>query len=403
MSVSIVKTKPSYKNINKITDAVKKALDLIEYTPKKDKLVLKPNVGSQHGKIKKGDYVPANFCTAFAEIYKDREIIIAEGAACGMDFEGGMENNGYYKIRDAYPNVTLLNLKEVEERIELEWKYGKMKVPKILLDNEYINIAKFKTHYFSHISMCMKNQKGALTDALKKKFHQIDLQDAIYEMSQVLVPDLNILDGIIGIDGNGPNSMKPIGGRTQKMGLVLASRDICEIDRVAVELTDLDLSKTHVPDIPFEVVGEKLKNVKYPFKKPDLGQQFNMMNFHMQLRSSCSGCMQSFLSCADLMMKRNPFTIKAMKSNLDFFRYGMINPLVLYFGVDCCRLEDEEKKDKSKLVCVGVCTKKLAKEQDLPYIPGCPPTAEEMLAYTLPKKELERDYKIKDKDTGGHA
>ncbi len=393
MSVSIVKTKPSYKNVKNITEALRRALDLIEYEPKHEKLVLKPNIGSQHGSIKKGDYVPAIFCAAFAEIYKDREIIIAEGAACGMDLDLGFKNNGYYKVRDQYSNISLLDLKKEKERVEIDWKYGKMKVPKILLDNEYINVAKFKTHYFTNISMCMKNQKGTLTDPLKKKFHQMDLQDAIYQMSQVHVPDLNILDGLIGIDGNGPNSMKPVGGRTQKMGVILASKDICEIDRVAVEITGLERSTTHVPDIPFEIVGEK--NFTYPFLAPDLGQQFKMMNFNMQLRSSCSGCMQSFLSASDLMMKKmmNPFSIQSIKSNIDFFKYGMLKPLILYFGPECY-LIDATKKEDSKMVCIGVCTKELAKEHDLPYIKGCPPTAEELLNFTLPKKQLEKEFKI---------
>ncbi len=391
MSVSVVKTKPSYNNIERIAEALKRALDLIDYKPKKETLLLKPNVGSPHGSIKKGDYVPATFCAAFSLIYPDRKIIVAEGTANGMDWDKSMENFGYLKMIKQFPKIKLVNLKIEKERVDIDWKYGKIKIPKILSENEYINVAKFKTHYFSHISMCMKNQKGALTDAMKKKFHQMDLQDAIYQLSQVVVPDLNVLDGLIGIDGNGPNSMFPINvNRTQKMGLILASKNICEIDRVAVEITGLDLSKTHIPkDTPFEIVGDK--DARYPFKEPTLGQQFKMMNFHMQLKSSCSGCMESFLSCADLMMKRNPLSPKVMRANMDFMTYGIAKPLILYFGPDCTLVEGT-CKEKSKMVCVGVCTKKLAEEHGLPYIPGCPPTAEEMLAYTLPRKQLEKDY-----------
>ena len=101
--------------------------------------------------------------------------------------------------------------------------------------------------------MCMKNQKGALTDSMKKRFHQLDLQDAIYQLSRTLTPDLNILDGVIGLGGNGPNATGPICGKARKMGLILASRDICEIDRAAVEIAGLDLPKTHVPDIAVDV------------------------------------------------------------------------------------------------------------------------------------------------------
>ena len=383
MTVAIVKS--SYQDIK---SGLKRAFDLLEYAPRKEKILLKPNVGSQHGSIEAGDYVPAFLCGAIAEIFKDREIIIGEGTATGMDFDISMRKYGYFDLLKQKPNIKMLNLNNVKERVPVEWKYGTLQIPQLVLDCEYINIAKMKTHYFCHVSMAMKNQKGILPVPTKKKFHQMDLQDAIYHLNLAVKPDFNIIDGIIAMEGNGPNSTKPIGGKTVKPGLLVCGRDVLETDNVAMQVMKLDRSKSHVPDVPTEIIGEKLSNVSVPFDPPTLGQQYRLFNFHMQLRSACSGCMQSFLGVIDLT-KQHPFSVESLKRNIEFVRHGVMKPIILYFGQDCHLFGDKIEKN-AKMVCVGVCTRELAKKHDLPYIPGCPPSSEEMAKFMWSKKKLEQ-------------
>lgn len=383
MTVAIVKS--SYENIK---SGLQKAFDLLKYEPQKEKILLKPNVGSQHGSIEAGDYVPAFLCGAIAEIFKDRKIIIGEGTATGMDFNLSMRKYGYFDLANQNSNIELVNLNNVKERIPVEWKYGTLQIPKLVFDCEYINIAKMKTHYFCHVSMAMKNQKGIIPVPTKKKFHQMDLQDAILHLNLAVKPDFNVIDGIIAMEGNGPNSTKPIGGKTVKLGLLVCGRDVLETDNVAMQVMKLDRSKSHVPDVPTEIVGEKLSDISVPFDPPTLGQQYRLFNFHMQLRSACSGCMQSFLGVIDLT-KQHPLSLESLKRNIEFFRHGVIKPIILYFGQDCHLFGDKTEKN-AKMVCVGVCTRELAKKHDLPYIPGCPPSSEEMTKFMWSKKKLEQ-------------
>ncbi|UCD83704.1 MAG: DUF362 domain-containing protein [Deltaproteobacteria bacterium] len=379
MAVAIVKS--TYRDIK---SSFLKAFDLLEYKPGKEKIVLKPNAGYPGGSIRAGDCVSTTLLRALAEIFKDREVIIAEGVAAGMDYQAGIRNFKYDRLPKKYSNVRLVDL-EKEERIPVKWKHGELKLPKILYDCEYINIAKMKTHYFTYVSLCMKNQKGALLEKDKRRFHMIGLQDSIYELSKVLRPDLNILDAIVAMDGNGPYSLWRMGGRTRKLNTLICGKDIWEVDNVALQFMQLEREKTHVPDVPASVVGEKLSDVRIPLQPPNLGRNLRMGNFNMQGLSACSGCMQSFLDAMKLGMKW-PYVMKDFMSSI---QHGVIKPLHLLLGPDCAMPPEKYTKD-AKIVCIGVCTRDLAKEHDLPLIRGCPPAPEEIRKYTWSMKKLEQ-------------
>jgi hypothetical protein len=254
-----------------------------------------------------------------------------------------------------------------------------------------------KTHYFTHVSMAMKNQKGIIPLATKKKFHQMDIQDAIYQLNLAVKPDFNIIDGIIAMDGNGPNSIKPICGRTLKPGLLICGRDVLEVDNVAMQVMQLDRAESHVPNVSTDVVGEEISDASVPFDPPTLGQQFRLLNFHVQMRSACSGCMQSLLGVMELA-KQWPLSLETIKRSIEFFRHGVGRPAILYFGRDC-RLLGDEKERNAKMVCIGDCAKDLAQNRDIPYIPGCPPPSDEMARFMWPKKKLEE---LKPSSTAGN-
>ncbi len=48
-------------------------------------------------------------------------------------------------------------------------------------------------------------------------------------------PDFSVLDGLVGMEGNGPNNGTPI-----EHGVALASNDVVSIDRVAIELMGIN-------------------------------------------------------------------------------------------------------------------------------------------------------------------
>ena len=60
------------------------------------------------------------------------------------------------------------------------------------------NEPKLKTTYASIAGLGMKNLKGVLSDSDKIRFHHIGVHKAIVDLSTIVIPDLIILDGIIG-------------------------------------------------------------------------------------------------------------------------------------------------------------------------------------------------------------
>jgi ferredoxin len=96
-----------------------------------------------------------------------------------------------------------------------------------------INIPKFKTHGFTVLTACLKNLFGLVVGMYKMKIHKDnfrpeDLSKVIVDIYEARKPDLNILDGILGLEGQGPGSS----GIPKKMNLVAASSDGLSLDMV---------------------------------------------------------------------------------------------------------------------------------------------------------------------------
>lgn len=107
-----------------------------------------------------------------------------------------------------------------------------------LLDyDRVINLAKLKSHGQMGITLTTKNLFGCVVGHNKGRWHFAAGKDLtsfarlLLEIALTVNPALHILDGIIGMDGNGPSS-----GRPRRLGLLLAGTNSLAIDRVVVEL-----------------------------------------------------------------------------------------------------------------------------------------------------------------------
>ncbi len=109
------------------------------------------------------------------------------------------------------------------------------------------NLPKLKTHNLTVLTGAVKNHYGLLPGLQKAQLHrQLPHPD---EFSRLLVSiceatpmTLHIMDGIVGMDGQGP-----AGGRPVKTGVLLASRDPMAIDLGMCAVTGAD--PTTVPTI----------------------------------------------------------------------------------------------------------------------------------------------------------
>lgn len=93
-----------------------------------------------------------------------------------------------------------------------------------------INVPKFKTHVQTRITGGIKNMFGILVGAEKARVHFAvprprQFSEALVDIYQIRVPDLTVMDAVVGMEGNGPS-----GKELRFVGKVLASRNAVCLD-----------------------------------------------------------------------------------------------------------------------------------------------------------------------------
>lgn len=137
-----------------------------------------------------------------------------------------------------------------------------------------ISLPKLKTHELTYYTGAVKNFFGVLPLKCRKEIHLLGKRDlfgeAVADLYSVIRPHFAVMDGIIGMEGNGPSHGRPVNS-----GVILASRDCVSMDIVASEMIGFDslkipttagtVKKGFGNQCPF-VVGIPLKEVKMKFK-----------------------------------------------------------------------------------------------------------------------------------------
>lgn len=148
-----------------------------------------------------------------------------------------------------------------------------------------INLPKLKTHSQMLLTLGVKNMFGCVVGLRKSQWHMKAGSDRDYfatmllELCQLLKPTLTIMDGIVGMEGPGPQSGTPV-----KLGLITASANPVALDASISALLDIDpenypllrvarrkrLTGSRLNEI--EVVGDPLEEGELPpFRLPLLG------------------------------------------------------------------------------------------------------------------------------------
>jgi uncharacterized protein (DUF362 family) len=144
-----------------------------------------------------------------------------------------------------------------------------VEIPEILTRCELITVPVLKTHNKTVLTGALKNQWGCLRE-LRHNFHPV-LDDALADVNRLVQPRFSVMDGTVGLEGNGPKS-----GIPKEMGVVLASANLVGLDSAAALLMGLDpASAVHLhrcSDAGLgavvsadEVVGDALGDLARPF------------------------------------------------------------------------------------------------------------------------------------------
>ncbi len=174
-------------------------------------------------------------------------------------------------------SVGFINLRHVKERVKITIPDGltlqSITVPRIVTESAIISAAKLKTHSSTKVTLGMKNLFGLLPDKFKAKYHAKGISKVVVDINTVIKPALTVIDGFVGMEGNGPADGTPV-----PMNVIIAGKNVVATDAVACGVMGIDPhSVLHIRTAlekglgsieGTEILGEKMENVSRPFKRP---------------------------------------------------------------------------------------------------------------------------------------
>ena len=171
--------------------------------------------------------------------------------------------------------VEWLNLRHVKDKITVAVPEGEVlksiTVPRLVTESAVISAAKLKTHLDTGVTLGMKNMFGLLPNKFKGKYHMKGISKVVVDINTVLRPALTVIDGFVGMEGQGP-----IDGTPVQMKLIIAGTDLVATDATACRVIGINpyeiahIRKAYEKGIgksEAKILGEKIENVQRQFKQ----------------------------------------------------------------------------------------------------------------------------------------
>ena len=306
--VGLAKTGRRRSNVFQALDNIRADL-----TPKvREQVLLKPNFLSSTNQLASShvDAMRGALDFLLSTPQPPKEVIIAEGA--NEKFSGeAFQIFGYEALQAEYDvPIRLVDLHQETEWVETKvFLTGRdaetVRMPKTVLDCPCtLSVAIAKTHDAGVVTLAMKNMiMGTIHKADQIKMHGYHshadrvlpreaqtLNINLLRLSRHLKPDIAIVDGTVGLQGNGPGGTDSV-----PLGIAVVSGDVFAADAVtskAMGFEPLEIGLFHYADemgygtadlSNIEIVGPAVETVATSFKPHETTeQQFQWQETHAE-------------------------------------------------------------------------------------------------------------------------
>jgi uncharacterized protein (DUF362 family) len=275
--VSIVRA-PAYDQ--RIYDTVRRMLADHRLNVRGRSVVLKPNLV---------EFEPGSSINTHPMlVHAAYEAFRAMGAASVRIAEGpGHRRNtldladaaGYFRIIPGFEDVfTDLNVDDVSQ-VHLSRQVshlGKLYLPNTVLGADLlVSMPKMKTHHWVGATLAMKNLFGVVPGGLygwpKNVLHWAGINECIVDLHSAFPRQFALVDGIVGMEGNGP-----IQGTPKAAGVLVAGSDPAAVDATCCRIMRIDPSKVgylglaaeggaQIAEAGIRQTGEPIASVATPF------------------------------------------------------------------------------------------------------------------------------------------
>jgi len=102
-----------------------------------------------------------------------------------------------------------------------------------------VSMAKMKTHHLTGVTLTMKNLFGVMPGSYygwpKNVLHHAGIENSILDINATLKPHFAIVDGIVGMEGDGP-----IMGEPKQAGVVVMGRNLVAVDATCCRIMGIN-------------------------------------------------------------------------------------------------------------------------------------------------------------------
>jgi uncharacterized protein (DUF362 family) len=214
------------------------------------------------------------------------EVKIAEGPGHRRGTLDMADAAGYFKIVPGFEDAfTDLNLDSVSKRV-ISRPVSQLKslyLPHTVLDCDLlVSLPKMKTHHWAGATLAMKNLFGVVPGGIygwpKNVLHWAGIPESIVDLHHLFPRQFAIVDGIVGMEGNGP-----IQGTPKQAGVLVAGTDVAAVDATCCRIMGIDPAKIeylriargeeNLGESAFRQIGEPIRSVRNPFHLIDPWRQ----------------------------------------------------------------------------------------------------------------------------------
>jgi len=247
-----------------LKEIILRGIRLFRLDVKGKTVVLKPNLVEfdPQGVINTNPAVIAAALEAFRSLGA-REVIVAEGPGHRRDNEYLITKSGLYELlkefRASYVDLNYDDVRPVRLRSSFT-NLKQLYLPETLFKADLlVSMPKLKTHHWAGVTLSLKNMFGVVPGSIygwpKNVLHWAGIQGSILDINSALqIPQFAIVDGIIGMEGNGP-----LQGQAKQSGVLVFGSDLAAVDATAARLMKIEPRKIKY----LSEAGEFLGNIAY--------------------------------------------------------------------------------------------------------------------------------------------
>ena len=276
-----------------LEDIIRRGIHLFKLDLKGKRIVLKPNLVEfdPKGVINTHSAVIEAAIGSFRSLGA-REVVVAEGPGHRRDSEYLLTASGIYDVIHEH-KVRYVDLNTDDVRLtKLRSSFTNLKelyLPETLFNADLlVSMPKLKTHHWAGVTLSLKNMFGVVPGSVygwpKNALHWAGINGSILDINSSLpIPQFAIVDGIVGMEGNGP-----LQGQAKQSGVLVLGDDLVAVDAISARLMMIEPRKIEYLEIAggflgnishdrIELVGERLERFQQNYRVIENFQELKVL------------------------------------------------------------------------------------------------------------------------------